>query len=201
MGSGEDGCQFNHNSKSPLPLPFPLSPPPPFNPIRTTPGPPLSLIHLSRSDPIFLQSTPISIPHSSPPSPLILPTSQPPTTPQQHFPWFATFNTLDHKIPKKPDDQWYTLCRSAGMGFTSSVVSDSASNSIRVVKTYRQTHAQKISYPAAVKEIVAQDGVIGLFGRGLKTRIMVNGMQGLMFSVLWTHFSEKMNSRLEKKTQ
>lgn len=25
----------------------------------------------------------------------------------------------------------------------------------------------------------------GLFGRGLKTRILANGLQGLMFSVLW----------------
>jgi len=33
--------------------------------------------------------------------------------------------------------------------------------------------------------IVEKDGVIGLFGRGLKTRILVNGLQGLLFSVLW----------------
>ena len=33
--------------------------------------------------------------------------------------------------------------------------------------------------------VVAQDGVLGLMGRGLKTKIISNGMQGLMFSVLW----------------
>lgn len=32
--------------------------------------------------------------------------------------------------------------------------------------------------------VVAQDGVLGLFGRGLKTKIVANGLQGLMFSVL-----------------
>ena len=26
---------------------------------------------------------------------------------------------------------------------------------------------------------------MGLFGRGLKTKILANGLQGLMFSVLW----------------
>jgi hypothetical protein len=27
--------------------------------------------------------------------------------------------------------------------------------------------------------------VIGLFGRGLRTRLLANGVQGLLFSVLW----------------
>ena len=32
----------------------------------------------------------------------------------------------------------------------------------------------------AVKDVIAKDGLAGLFGRGLKTKIMANGMQGLM---------------------
>ena len=48
----------------------------------------------------------------------------------------------------------------------------------------------------AVREVIAKDGVAGLFGRGLKTRILANGMQGLMFAVVWkylqrTFFDEK----------
>ena len=69
------------------------------------------------------------------------------------------------------------LGRNAFMGFCSSVVSDTVSNSVRVVKTTKQTHQHHISYPDAVKEIVAKDGVIGLFGRGLQTRILTNGIQ------------------------
>ena len=30
-----------------------------------------------------------------------------------------------------------------------------------------------------------EDGLVGLFGRGLSTKIFANGMQGLLFSVLW----------------
>ena len=30
--------------------------------------------------------------------------------------------------------------------------------------------------------------MLGLFGRGLKTRILANGMQGLLFSILWKLF-------------
>lgn len=36
-----------------------------------------------------------------------------------------------------------------------------------------------------MQEVIAKDGLIGLFGRGLKTKILANGLQGLMFTVLW----------------
>jgi len=41
---------------------------------------------------------------------------------------------------------------------------------------------------AAVREVTRVDGVRGLLGRGLKARILANGLQGLMFSVLWKLF-------------
>lgn len=108
-----------------------------------------------------------------------------------HYPWFFTYNYLDAKIPryKQPAKK---LGRNAAIGFTASVVSDTCSNSIRVIKTYRQTAAEKVSYFECVKSVVQKDGVVGLFGRGLKTRIITNGVQGLMFSVLWKLFQEKL---------
>lgn len=111
-----------------------------------------------------------------------------------HYPWFATYNTLQELIPKPKDDEAFKkLSRNAVIGFTSSVVSDTCSNSIRVVKTYKQTCTEVVSYPQAVKNVVAKDGWIGMFGRGLKTRILANGMQGLMFSVLWKQFEAMLN--------
>jgi hypothetical protein len=107
-----------------------------------------------------------------------------------HFPWFFTYNYLDSNLPKQTEKA-KKLMRNAFMGFTSSVVSDTISNSIRVVKTYRQTSQVTISYVDTVKSIVKEDGLSGLFGRGLGTRIMTNGAQGLMFSVLWKYFDEK----------
>jgi hypothetical protein len=61
---------------------------------------------------------------------------------------------------------------------------------MRVIKTTKQTYQTKISYSEAVREIIKKDGPKGLFGRGLKTRIATNGMQGLMFSVLWKMFED-----------
>lgn len=80
--------------------------------------------------------------------------------------------------------------RRAFIGFVASVVSDTISNSLRVVKTYRQVNEIRIGYWAAAKAVIAVDGVKGLFGRGLKTRILANGLQGLMFSVLWKFFMD-----------
>jgi len=107
-----------------------------------------------------------------------------------HYPWFATYNYLDATIPKY-SDKLQKLGRNAGIGFCASAVSDTISNSIRVLKTYRQTTEVAVSYPEAARTIIEKEGFQGLFGRGLKTRILANGMQASMFSVMWKYFQEK----------
>jgi len=108
-----------------------------------------------------------------------------------HYPWFATFNYLEEILPKpKPNSKLQKLGRRAVQGFVASIVSDTCSNSIRVVKTTRQTATTPITYAQAIKIILDKDGYVGLFGRGLKTRILTNGLQGLLFSVLWKTFED-----------
>ncbi|CAM9671885.1 unnamed protein product [Ectocarpus sp. 12 AP-2014] len=109
-----------------------------------------------------------------------------------HYPWFFTYNYLQERIPKQ-DSGIKKLARNGIIGFCSSVVSDTCSNSIRVVKVYKQAHTEGVTYVQAVRDVIATDGLVGLFGRGLKTKIMANGMQGLMFSVLWKAIEEKLN--------
>ena len=104
-----------------------------------------------------------------------------------HYPWFGTYNFLDEQLPP-PHNLGEKLLRQAFIGFCASVVSDTISNSLRVIKTYRQVHERRVGYTEAVKAVVATDGWKGLFGRGLKTRILANGLQGLMFSILWKLF-------------
>jgi hypothetical protein len=106
-----------------------------------------------------------------------------------HYPWFAMFNFLSDTITEPSRQRiglW--LLRAAFIGFCASVVSDTISNSLRVVKTYRQVNDTKISYTQAAKEVIRKDGRLGLFGRGLKTRIVANGLQGILFSILWKLF-------------
>jgi len=106
-----------------------------------------------------------------------------------HYPWFFTYNYLSEKIPKQ-DTQLGELGRRAIMGFCSSAVSDTCSNSIRVVKVYKQSSTEAITYPQVVRNVIAESGLRGLFFRGLETKILANGMQGILFSVLWKQFEE-----------
>jgi hypothetical protein len=111
---------------------------------------------------------------------------------------FFTYNFLSEKLPRS-DDTLTKLARSALIGFCSSAVSDTCSNSIRVVKVYKQANTETISYPEAVKRVIKEDGIKGLFGRGLSTKIVANGLQGMMFSVLWKYIDEALFKKDEKK--
>ena len=64
-------------------------------------------------------------------------------------------------------------------------MSDTCSNGVRVLKTVQQTSAEPITYAQAFAKVVEKDGVDGLLLRGLKTKILSNGVQGICFSVLW----------------
>ena len=121
-----------------------------------------------------------------------------------HFPWYLTYNYLNDILPQvaSSEDLLLSLGRSAVMGFGASCVSDTVSNSLRVIKTTKQTARlggskdgegasnKEISYPEVVKIILEQDGVVGLFGRGLQTRLITNSIQGAVFSVLWRYFQQ-----------
>ncbi len=64
------------------------------------------------------------------------------------------------------------------------------SNSVRVVKTTKQTAETNISYRETLRLIIEKDGVLGLFGRGLQTRLAVNALQGMVFSIAWRFLEE-----------
>ena len=116
-----------------------------------------------------------------------------------HYPWFVTHNYLSAHLPQFGEvlgsARTGKMLRNAAMGFCASVISDSISNSLRVLKTTKQTSLEPITYPTALKTIVQKEGVTGLLGRGLKTRIITNGMQGMMFSVMWKAIEEQLRKR------
>merc|ERR1719253_1379026 len=88
-----------------------------------------------------------------------------------HYPWFYTNNQLRESLPQF-DFMYGKYVRNACIGFASAAVSDTCSNSLRVLKTTVQTSLTPISYKAAASEIIEKEGYAGLFGRGLKTRIL-----------------------------
>ncbi|TFY76989.1 hypothetical protein EWM64_g7023 [Hericium alpestre] len=67
-----------------------------------------------------------------------------------HYPWFGTYNYLQGALPPA-HTLLQTLARQAFIGFVASVVSDSISNSLRVVKTYRQVNETRIGWNQKTK--------------------------------------------------
>mmetsp|Transcript_14955 Transcript_14955/g.43133 ORF Transcript_14955/g.43133 Transcript_14955/m.43133 type:complete len:291 (+) Transcript_14955:111-983(+) len=106
-----------------------------------------------------------------------------------HYPWFFTYNFLSEQIPEQ-DTQLAKLGRRAILGFCSSAVSDTCSNSIRVMKVYKQSHPEQLTYPQVFQHVVKESGITGLMFRGLETKILANGLQGILFSILWKHFED-----------
>jgi hypothetical protein len=114
------------------------------------------------------------------------------------YPWFATFNYLQANVPKA--DGKKKLIRNAAIGIVASFVSDCCSNSLRVIKTIKQTSGDaSLSYVGAIKGVIKTDGITGLFGRGLTTRLITNCMQSMVFSVAWKAIEEELNKPKAKK--
>ena len=107
-----------------------------------------------------------------------------------HYPWFIVHNYLDKYLPMYNNSIALSLMRNAFIGFISSCVSDSISNSIRVLKTSIQTEEEKKSYKEICLNIIKKEGIKGFFMRGLSTRLLTNGIQGLMFNVMWKYFDK-----------
>ena len=140
-----------------------------------------------------------------------------------HYPWFFVYNTLSESLPTVTElhhladvardattsssakdslilalddlDEWFVSLIRVSIGVLASTTSDICSNSLRVLKTVRQTadlddeDDGDFSYVEAAKKIVEEDGITGLLGRGLQTRILANALQGALFSVLFKYFS------------
>ena len=109
-----------------------------------------------------------------------------------HLPWYATFNFLDRHLPK-PKSTQQELSRHAVLGFSASFASDATTNSIRVLKALRQSEG--LTYTKALTSVIKHHGALGLLTRGLKTRLIANGLQGIFFTILWKNFEARFGRR------
>ena len=118
------------------------------------------------------------------------------TTLVGHYPWFFTYNYINELIPENDkDSKVEKLLKRASCGLGASIVSDTSSNSLKIVKTIKQTDRNSMSYLQIIKSLYKTDGYKWIF-RGLKTKIMVNGLNSIVFSISWKYFQEKINYKL-----
>ena len=110
-----------------------------------------------------------------------------------HYPWFVTYNYLNHYFPENLDESNLNkLIKRGTIGLTSSIISDTTSNSIRVVKTFKQTDPKNLKYMDIVKHLNKKEPLTWIF-RGLKTKILSNGLNSIIFSISWKYFQERFN--------
>jgi hypothetical protein len=109
-----------------------------------------------------------------------------------HYPWFLVHNFLDEFIDV-PESRLSALVRNGVIGFVASAAADIVSNSMRVIKTYKQTSANsvetKMSYVNILNMVISDGGIVSLFFRGLNTRILSNGVQSIVFTVVWKYLT------------
>ena len=117
-----------------------------------------------------------------------------------HYPGFLTYVFLQRLVPPATGGVAKQL-RSAIIGFICAFTSDVISNSVRVVKTAKQTSATQQSYTETVTKIVAVDGWRGLFLRGLGTKLVSNGLQAMLFTIVWRWVQEKLEARRKRLEQ
>jgi len=109
-----------------------------------------------------------------------------------NYPWWATFNTIE-SVWLEPSDPTMVIIRAGVMGMVASCVSDCISNVFRVLKTVCQASPDaNLTYSDALKSVIKTDGVLGLFTRGLSTRVFTNVLQGSFFTIAWKLIQKNM---------
>ena len=58
-----------------------------------------------------------------------------------------------------------------------------------------------MSYAAVVSKIIADDGISGLFFRGLGTKLISNGVQAMLFTIVWRYVQEVLERRAKAKEE
>ncbi len=114
-----------------------------------------------------------------------------------NYPWYITFQSLQQHIPKAHGLMLKNV-RTGVIGFLASISADLASNGIKVIKATKQASAAgelgeesgAVWSNTRIFNHVLRDGGIWrlLFGRGLPTRILANGLQNFVFTIIWYTF-------------
>lgn len=113
-----------------------------------------------------------------------------------YYPWIFTYNWLNKKFSRKlTSPKTIILLRSSFIGFFSSLVSDVFSNFLRVIKTMIQVISigenANISYFDVVGILLTKKlDFKELFFRGLLTKIFTNGLQSILFTLIWNYFAQ-----------
>lgn len=92
--------------------------------------------------------------------------------------WISSYNYSNLKMPT----YWNSDIRNGLIGFSATLISDTIVNPLRIIKTYKQSHQNNVSYSDAIKNIFVEKKDLL---RGFKTRIVFNGFNSALYVILW----------------
>lgn len=115
--------------------------------------------------------------------------------------WFSVFDIMNSLLflngvykernneRNKYKDEYKDI-KNLCIGFTCSATTDLITNPLRVIKTYRQSDENNISYNRAIKNILREKGLKNYLVRGLTSRILLGGLNSAIFVFLWKRIDE-----------
>jgi hypothetical protein len=104
----------------------------------------------------------------------------------------AGFIDLGPVAPPDPVHPYYWIVlQNAAIGLTCAMVTDVVGNPLSLLKAYRQTADGNVSYREAFTHVTREHGVRALFTRGLSTRLIVDALNSIVFTVLWRLWAPK----------
>ena len=109
------------------------------------------------------------------------------------FCWYNIHNYLDDKFKDKCKEGLEFNIKNGVIGLSASVVSDTITNPLRILKIYKQSNTNEVSYTETYKNIIKTRGPSELFLRGLKTRLMIHGLQNVFFVLVWKNLEKVFN--------
>ena len=110
-----------------------------------------------------------------------------------HYTWFAIHNKLTACL-REPHSATARFARNTAISLGSSLASDLVCNSLRILKIYKQTSSEPVSYAQAFAGVVAQEGLAGVLFRGLGVKVLSNGLSSVLFFALFRHFLRRGDS-------
>lgn len=102
--------------------------------------------------------------------------------------WLYTYSQLSEKELHKNKN-----VNNALIGVGSSVISDIVVNPFRILKTYKQSNSDYITYSQIVKRIIKEEqNYIQAYFRGYGLRMGLNAFNSGIFMVLWKNFDKSL---------
>jgi hypothetical protein len=106
-----------------------------------------------------------------------------------NFTWFYTYRYTSEFSNN-------SILHNSIQGIGCSLISDVATNPIRVLKTYKQSYPEKISYHDTYTKIRRDHSLMNYLFRGLSSRILFHGLQNAIFLVLWKELEKYKNKNI-----